>query len=329
MTALTYLLQLSLPLLLIFASACVDLPLEFTLRKPIIFKESRIKKIVSEVRQHLTKLDLGPDGTMPGKKIDAQKCNQAFVSWLDKQFANGLIPKRLITPLEYARNNQNPLFSQCKNVDLSIEFNASVRKVIAAQLGPQEGVHFRAEEFRSALASEECRKRFIDPEKEKIIIKGIRLWVKRNTLNIHAPTYNLYYATKDIPDSEFKGADAEKKLVETGQMVHFAKSTRFAPRFEGVIGLSYLGDFAKKEAKFPGLEADIIALPELIFTEPETTVIADQEYFIVPKGELAFYLTIDISLKAELSDALCALRVYKEEQKEKDEARRRAFDEAN
>lgn len=156
--------------------------------------------------------------------------------------------------------------------------------------------------------------------------------MKKNTLNIHAPTYNLYYSTRPLREDEMGTADAVENLENAGQIVPFAKSPRVAPRFEGHILLDYRkGNESLTEIRkqFAGLKPDILAMPEIIIADPETTTINEEQFYIVPKGLIAFYITLNFSVKGELSDALCALRLYKEEQNVKDEERRKIFEEEN
>lgn len=330
MTAHHYFLQLSLIFMLGFGVSCVDIPVEVTLSKSIVFNESRVKKLVDNVYNRMAAINLGPAASMPAPKIDAKECNKAFGIWLAEQFTKGIVPKRLITPLDYAKGTTNPLIGQCKNINLDLEFSEAVKEVVKNQAGTQEGTILKLDKFRDSLNSDECSKNFAKEDDPRITVKNIGFWVKKNTLNIHAPSYNIYYSTRPISNEELAPHQAEKNLIEGGHMVAFAKSTSFAPRFEGYSPLEYIDGiegFKKIRSKFAGLQPDIIALPEIIIANPETTMVNDEEFFIVPKGLLALYITLEISVKAKLSDALCALRVYKEEEKLKDEERRRAFEE--
>lgn len=120
MTAHHYFLQLSLFLMLCLGNSCIDIPVELTLRQPVLYKESRIQKLVDDVRERLIQVDLSPDPAS-GAKVNAQDCKKVFSSWLQQQFQKGLIPKRIITPLEYAKGSTNPLLGQCKSINLDLE----------------------------------------------------------------------------------------------------------------------------------------------------------------------------------------------------------------
>lgn len=312
---------------LLFAVSCINVPVEITLDKAVSMNDQEVQNVVDDIHKHLKEAKLASPNT-PGATISADECNNVFNAWLDKQFAQYLIPKKNVTPFEYAKVQleQNPLLSQCKNVNLDFEFTDAIRETAASSTTQSKAALFKLNDFREKLSSTKCVKNFIDPEKKKLTLLGMSLSVTQNTLNVKAPKYNIYYTTKQIRESELQLANAEKTLVKDGQLVKFAESEIIPARFEGeqpVFFSRELKEFDVIQERFGVANSDLIAIPALIGQEPAISTIGGQSYYVVPKGHIAFYIALKLSVKAELADALCALEEYKKEQKELDEERRR------
>lgn len=307
--------------------SCVVVPVEVTLDKAVYITEARVKEIVDEVHTHLSALDLAVPGHVEGAgKVKKADCSSAFNRWLDKQFDNGLIPKRIITPEEYAKGSANPLIHQCKTINLDVEFPEAVKESVGAQSEQLKNApRFHLDTLREKINSKKCTKNFIDPEKQKFHIKAIKFSVKNNTLNIPSPRYGIYYTSGKVTKEELEQNNALSEFIGKGQLKLFAKSEPIPPRFRGdrLIFSSGNDHYKELEEKLGQPDVDILAVPDVVGRDPETTVIGDKPYYVVPKGHLMFYISVDLAIKAELSDALCALQEYKDDMKAQEEERRK------
>lgn len=329
MTALNLALKLTIVLSLICHLSCVKVPVEITLDKPILLDEKDIKKIVKDIHERLAAIDLTPPGYAPGKgMVDPEHCSLEYKKWLDARFAEFRIPKKLVSPAEYAKDSTNPLILQCKAVDFNVEYTESAREAVESSNSQKGAWRFDLEEFRNSIASQECSKNLIDPEKKKLFIKTIGMLVTKNTLNVSSPNYKIYYTTKKITDDELAAKDAERDLVTDGHLRGFARSKGVPPRYEGLWAVDMAPDsegFEEVQENIGISDTDILAIPDVIGRDPEIVMLGDQPHFVVPNGSMAFYIALELSIKAEIADAMCALRVYKEKQKALDDERRAKF----
>ncbi len=327
MTILKFGLRLTIIFSFLLQQSCVEVPAEVTLDTPITLNEKDVQKIAKDIHDRLSQLDLRPPGHQDGPQwVNEADCSKAFNTWLDAQFANSLIPKRVITSLEYAAKNTSPLIHQCRDVDLNVEYTESVRQAVNSDDNRQSAVHFNLENFRNAIASKECSKNVLDPEKKKLIIKNLGMFVITNSLNVASPVYNIYYSTKKILDSDLTTVDAQKTLVNNGLLKFCSRSSPVPSHLTGTWAIKIndnQNEFDEARTKLGSLDTDIIAIPDIIGRHIEVKTIGGKDYFLLPKGEMSFYITIDLAVKAEIADALCALRVYKEDARKLDEERRK------
>lgn len=307
--------------------SCITIPQEVTLDKAIYITESRVQEIVDDVHERLKAADLAAPKVDQPEGVRKAECNKAFNQWLDKQFAIGLIPKRLITPMEYGEGIRNLLIHECKNVNLDVEFSEAVRQTIdAEEKSLENSVPFRLQTLREKINSKKCSRNFINPERQKFHIKAIKFSIKNNTLNIPSPRYDIYYTSGKVTPEELKEENALKELLKASRFKLFAKSEPIPPRYLGerlVFSSGPNNSYKELEEKIGLPDADIIAVPEVIGRDPEVVVQGGKPYYIVPKGHLLFYISVDLAIKAELSDALCALQEYKEEMKAEEKERRK------
>jgi hypothetical protein len=329
MTALNFALKLTIVLSLISHLSCVKVPVEVTLDKPIVLNEKDIEKIVKDIHKRLAAINLAPPGYAPGKgMVDPEHCSLEYKKWLGARFAEFRVPKKLVSAAEYAKDSTYPQILSCKSVDFNVEYTESAREAVESNNSQKSAWRFDLEEFRNAIASEECSKNLIDPEKKKLFIKNIGLLVTKNTLNVSSPNYKIYYTTKKITDDELAAKDAERDLVADGYLRGFARSKGVPPRYEGLWALDIAPDsegFEELQENIGISDTDILAIPDVIGRDPEIVMVGDQPHFVVPHGSMAFYIALELSIKAEIADAMCAVRVYKKKQNTLDEERRAKF----
>lgn len=313
--------------------SCVNAPVVFSYGEAVDITEEDTQKIADDIKRELHSINFTPDNYVPGPTVPVpEDCQAAFNLWIDRHLAKNLIPKMLVSALEYAKDQipSNGLLAQCRSIDTEKEFEEALKNASSEDQQQKKSAYvFNLEDLQNAIDDDKCGRNFINPNKMKVSINSISVKVDKNSLNIKAPKYNIYYGSYLLEEDSFIEPGSEKALSDKGDIVKFAYLDRIAPRFTGkkelVIDKSS-AQFSKAQKELGSLDSNLIAIPETIGQEKETMPIDNQDYFIVPKGMIRLYLVLEVSLKGEIADALCVLKQVKEKAKEKDDDRKKVFE---
>ncbi|MCA9507368.1 MAG: hypothetical protein KC505_02975 [Myxococcales bacterium] len=309
--------------------SCAKVPIEVTLENFISIHEDKVSEMTTKLLNRLKQAKLAePDAPDSPGKVKKADCTKAFNKWLTGQFNHNLVPKRIITPSIYAKDNPNPLIKQCRDVNLDVKFSETAQQV-ALEYKDQNftGTHYNLDNLREQLNSKKCSKNFIEPKNKKFSINSVNFKIENNTLNIPSPEYKIYISTRGIDDSELSAKNAEENLVTSGSIISFAQSKAIPPHFTGLWHATNAGnhnfDIVQEKLGLP--DTDIIAIPGLLKVQDLIKEIDGSAYYIVPKGHLAFFIMVELSIHASLSDAMCALDEYKKEVKKEQEEQKKNF----
>lgn len=294
---------------LLSSISCINVPVEFTLEKVIEVEEDTYQNQANSLKDELIGLlDLGTAST-------PRACEKAFSGWVLEQVYTGFVPKRLVRPTEYGKTSKDALINNCKSVDLSVKVPEAFKKMAEKGLQELPFAFFDVQKVRQDIASKKCTKDYLDPEKQKLALLGMKTLSLENTLNIDAPVYNIYYTTRRIEQAEREEFEAEKKLTESGAIKKLGTTRTFAPGFKGTLPIDFVENSEdKKQAlnAFRSFNTDLIAYPAPISSEPLVTQIASESYFIIPKGRLNMRLQMDLEINAGMSNIRCALKNWRE-----------------
>lgn len=327
---------ITLKLAMIFLAStnfsCVKAPVVFSYGEAVDITEEDTKKIADDIKRELHSINFTPDGYVAGPTIPRpEDCQAAFNTWIDKHLDNGLIPKMMVSALEYAKDQipSNALLAQCPSIDTEKEFEEAIKDASADQQQKKSAYIFDLEDLQNAIDSDKCARNFINPNKMKININNMSVKVDKNSLNVKSPKYNIYYGSHELDEDSFLEPGAEKAFTDKGDIVNFAYLDKIPAHFTGkkdlVIDKSS-EQFNKAQKELGSLDSNLIAIPEVLSQEKELIRIANQDYYLIPKGMMRLYLVLEISLKGEIADALCVLKQVKEKAKEKDNERRKVFE---
>lgn len=305
--------------------SCVKVPLEITLDRPIRIKEKDVAQATKDIQDRLISYSLAdPDHNFGPGKIDPDECNNYFNAWVDQQFSKKLMPKRMVTPLEYASNSNNPLIGQCKSVDLGIEYSKAAQEALVGSVNRINYQRFGLKKLQDAFNSEACAKSYLDPEKKKLIIKNYYTNIEINTLNYPTPRFTMFYSTREVNDGEIKNMDDITELQNNGDFKVLGHVDPLPLFTKGIVAIDTSSDEAGAAQNVLSTEnADIFGVGDIIGRDPTTTKVGEREYYVIPSGELAFHIKVDVEIKGEIGDAVCALNEYKRKMKEEDDERRK------
>lgn len=303
-------------------TGCIKAPVELSMKKEIEISESEVEDIATRIYDNLAELDLShPEGS-PATMIDKDECSAAYKVWLKKQFDRGLVPRGMILSSTYGESSSNPLIYQCRAINFDIEFEKAT--IESASASEREARLFDFSEFKEILKTNKCIDNFLDPDKEKIEITSIDLWVKENTLTVASPTYKIYTSEKVLAPEILEEEDAEKKLLADNTLMKLGETLPFKSRFTGKIPVTLVDAEQKWYAEVPvvSLDGSVVAAPSSFAGEPETVEVAGLRYFVVPKGKVRLSLLLNVSVLGTARDAWCVYDKFIEDIKKEENDRR-------
>lgn len=307
-----------LGLLILLKLSCVLAPVEVKLDEKIEITRKQVNQISDEILAEITDLDSSVFGLATKGEVDLENCKDAFNDWIKVQFNKGLVPKKVVAIDEYGASNVFPHKDQCQSVDLGKEFiRAQADRNKKAT--KKEALIFRLHELKEILAENgPCATHYMAKGERKITLDGIYMDILVNKLNYYAPIYDVYYTTKTVTKNDLEQEGAEQNLISNGALKYFAESESLKPGFTGPSRFKLIKDLSslnEAQEKIGTLEADIIAIPKTAKLDLAIKKQDGQEFFIIPQGMLEGTLNLEVSLKAEVGDAICALKEFKRESK--------------
>lgn len=327
MTKLKLMIRLTLFSNILLVISCVKAPIELTLKEEIAVTEAEIKEITDKTYEILAELNFEhPAGSAAGL-VNPKECSAAYKIWLRKRFDIGLVPKRVIPSSEYGESSSNPKITQCRPINLEQEFVVATEKSVGET--EREASLFTMNQYREALKGSKCAENFIDPDRRQIEITEMNLHVIENTLTVSAPRYVIYTSDEELNPEMLSEVDAEKTLIDDGTLMPLAETRTIPSRFVGNLLIDPIGDEKEHDyAVVPlvSLEGSTIAIPKGFSTSPEITEVAGSPYYIVPQGGIRMRMSIKLTFKASLADAICVFKQFKNEVKEEDDKRKKAYD---
>lgn len=301
--------------------SCVNAPVELVLDKKLEMTEAKVNEISDDILVEIKNIDVeefGPTVRAPGQ-VDPEDCKAAFNNWITEEFKKDLVPKRVVTVLEYGVGSRASYMDQCNAIDMEKEFKRS-KEEAAGKKTKKDSIFFNFQKLRDAFSKAgPCASNYIAPGKRKLAVHGMKMRITTNTLNVNSSVYNVYYSTVPVTEAELEEDGAEQKLKDNGTLKLYATSQPAPPKFTGIMPFDIIEDeeaLAAAKAKIETFDTELIAIPSQIDREFETKVINGQTYFVIPRGQLLGQVGVDISLKAEIGDAICAWQKYKRESKE-------------
>jgi hypothetical protein len=289
--------------------SCIDAPVEITLGKPIVITEQDYSQIQELKNEVLKQLDLGQATTK-------KSCNDAFSHWLDEQLKAGFVPKRHVTPLEYGKNNADPRIGQCHTVDLSKQIPEAWQRLIQQNKIVLSSDYLDIIKFRQTeLEGRACLEDFLSPDAHKISLISMNTVIQKNTLNITAPIYNIYYTTTSVTEADSQKPNAERDLLASGAIKYFGHTQAFKPGFKGPLDIIFSSNIKEKQAAiaaFTTLKSNLIAYPQTASLQPEMHLRAGQSFYVIPKGEAQIKLEIDLLINLTLGNARCFIQKHNE-----------------
>lgn len=305
----------------VLINSCLDVPLEVTIQRELKLSEKTVKNTANQIKERLpTHINFAhPPGSAKGL-INPDECKNAFKFWLDEQFKWGYLPKKIISPLEYAKSSKNPLAYQCNDIDLSTDFEITAAQIAGEMTG--EIILFTdVQELGDSLRSNKCIGNFVDPAKEKLEIVSINLEVKKNTLNTSALNYTIYTSDKIVTE-EMINKSTVQDLIKDGTYRKLVDTPHIPPKFVGTLPID-LGK--QKDNKSVGplitLKGSVVAYPKSFSGKPETTQKAGQTYYVVPDGSILAFAKVIYRLKTNLQDAFCFYYQFIDDIKEEERNR--------
>lgn len=301
-------------------NACARLPIEFTVEDQITWSESDIKEMNQAIFDRLVSVIT----VNPGATIEPQECKNAFKIWLRKQFDWGLIPKKIIGPEEYAASSNNPLKKQCRPIDFGKDYEINAEAVMLERR--PSAVIFTMEDIRKKIQEHKCAHTFVDPEKGKMELTGISVFVKTNALNIKSPGYTVFSSEKHYTKNAVEDMTQEAFIADANA-TKLADAPSIPAKFKGTLYADIVRDKKLyKKATRPLLSAtgSVVAYPNLDDFVAETKEFEGNVYYIVPKGELLARVRLDFDFIVSLKDARCVyydfLNQIKEDEKKRAES---------
>ena len=304
--------------------SCIEAPVELLLDKKLELSEAKVKEISDNILDEIKSIEPAQFGSIAGapNTVDPEDCKKAFNDWITEEFKKGYVPKRKVSYQEYAAKSTAPYKDQCLPIDIEEEFIKSKNEADRKSTS-KDSILFNLPKLREAFSKGgPCALNFIAPEKRKLTINAMNMRVDTNTLNVTSPTYNIYYSTSSVTEEQLNESGAEQKLKDAGIIKPYAQTAPIPAGFIGIMPFKIIEDQralrAAKE-KIETFDTELIAIPSKMDREFESKTINGEDFFVVPKGMLVSRVGIDISLKAEVGDAICALQKYKRESNEQKE----------
>jgi len=294
-----------IPLCLALIHGCARVPIEFKLTKNLEITEKDLEDITNAIKNKLLAIDFSHPAGSPSGMIDPEECKSLYSRWLNRQFANGLVPKKVVGPEDYAQSSSNPLKSQCKSIDFTTEYKLSSDQIMSEQR--RDIVLFNMQEAKNQVSQKRCLKAFIDPTKGKMEVARISITIEKNSLNVASPAYNVYSSNQALTEDEIT-TKSEQNFVDDGTFMLFAKSESIPAKFTGTSRLETIGDqeqYNKAVIPLLSLTGSFVAYPNFLQFEPETREREGQTYYIVPTGGLKASIRIMFNFFASLKDAAC------------------------
>ncbi len=286
-------------------NACAKVPMEFKVKKSFEITEKDLEEITNAIKEKLLEVDFSHPAGSPADMIDPEECKEAYARWLNRQFAIGYVPKKVVGPDDYAQSSSNPKKKECKAIDFAIKYKVSSDKVMEQQR--RDIVLFNMEDTKEKIDKKKCLKAFIDPEKGKMELTHITLKVEKNRLNVASPSYKIYASNRVLTEDDVKKTP-EQRFVEDGTFRLFANSVPIPAKYTGESRVDPIKDkelYKKAIVPLLSLTGSFVGYPNFAQFEPETKELGGQTYFIVPKGSLKAEIYLMFNFIASLKDAVC------------------------
>lgn len=301
--------------------SCIKAPFEVNLNEKIEVTEKTIADIREQIYDALSEIDFSKPASCPEDEVRA-----AYKIWLRQQFNKGYLKKDIISPLEYGASglSAHPAIATCRHLDFAKEYKDAQEKRL--KKAKREAIIFRLNSIRDIISSNKCTDNFIDLSKEKITINDIGLHISQNSLSVTAPKYKLYTSDEELRKEELEELNAETELVANNTLYFIAQTKPIKPHSTGVFPVELEPDgqkFSDAEVPIVALNGSVVAIPNLMASEPEIITRAGDEYYVVPSGMLSLRLTLKVSVSFSLADALCAYDQFKESIKKEEEGRKK------
>lgn len=291
-------------------SSCIDAPFEIFMDKKIAITEDHVSNISDEILKQLK--NINEEEFIPNygivNNINAAICKDAFITWIAEQFRKKRVPKRKIGSEEYGESSTNPNIHHCPTIDIEKEFINAKNKIDFKTLEIKP-YSVNLESLRKTLSEKsKCANKFIDPKEHKVTIDKIELIVEKNSINFGIPGFDIYYSVVPVKAKDLKDINNIDKLKKQGSIKIFATTKKMPAEFTGTIPLTMIEDpeaLASAQEKISSLQTELITVPQAVDTEIKTEIINDEPYFILPQGEAAISIIVQISARITLGDAFC------------------------
>lgn len=302
--------KLALGFSLITLSSCLKIPVEFTMNKDMTLSKEKIDELRQEIFDAILEIDLSEPTSCP--EVEAKA---SFKQWLEQKFQAGLLPNKSISPYEYGayKIKNHPDIKTCRHINIEEEYNRATEGRSSAK---KEMLSFSIAELKDKIQSTKCTERFIDPHYGKIAIKGVKTYVSKNSLTTHTPTSTIYTSDLILDEEYIDNNGGEKDLVDKKEIYKLATTVPIPPHFTGFKDADLETDPEKlSDAEFSlvGLDGSVLVIVNDLGNKPEKIIKLDEEFFIIPNGEISLTFSLAIEIKLSYHDGLCVLSHFKDE----------------
>jgi len=276
--------------------SCFSAPVEISINKKIKIDENIYQGHIKNLQNKIV------------QQIDSNNiiCLGDFSKWLNEQFLDYRLPKRLIYARDYT------VFKQCPPIDLEKEIPKAWRGLVKEGKITLIKASFNINKLREKLEKTPCIKNLIDPQNNNITLRSIKTKISGNTLNFDVPVFNIYYATRKLNQEETENFDAEHILRASGAIKLLGTTRVFRSGFTGFQDFDFVQDPEEHQAALKALQtlrANLIAFPEGLSHEPQVSLIDNKSYYIIPKGEAELNINLDILINMNLSNIGCVFKI--------------------
>lgn len=295
--------KISCYLFILLLFSCFSAPVEININKKIKIDEDIYKSHINNLRKEII------------KQLNSNKttCVNSFSGWLEKHFLEFRIPRRVVSANEYASGQA--ALAQCPDIDLEKEVPKAWRALFKEGKIKLVNIIFNIDNLREKLEKTACIKELIDPKNNNLMLRSIKTKVSGNSLNFDIPVFRIYYAIRKIEEEEINDPNAESKLLASGAIKLLGATRAYKSGNLGFQDFDFVPDPKEYRAALKTLQelsANLIAFPQGLGEEPQVSLIENESYFIIPKGEAELNINLDLLISMSLSKIGCVLKIIEE-----------------